>query len=79
MRGIKKERRQEAEGGKKESEDRRQKTKVRRQKSEDRSQKTDAISFYPVRNNAPLLSSGVTFQINSGFRPVGGSTPEGGV
>ena len=65
MRGIKKERRQEAEGGKKES--------------EDRSQKTDAISFYPVRNNAPLLSSGVTFQINSGFRPVGGSTPEGGV
>jgi len=58
MRETKKERRQEAEGGKKESE---------------------AISFYPVRNNAPLLSSGVTFQINSGFRPVGGSTPEGGV
>ena len=34
--------------------------------------------LYPVRNNAPLLS-GVTFQNNSRFRPVGGSTPEGGV
>jgi DNA-binding response OmpR family regulator len=35
--------------------------------------------LYPVRNNAPLLCSGVTFQNNSRFRPVGGSTPEGGV
>ncbi len=45
--------------------------------------------LYPVRNNATAPSgpealwaggcSGVGFYNNSGFRPVGGSTPEGGV
>jgi len=32
------------------------------------------IGIYPVRNNAPLLCSGVTH-----FRIIPGSTPEGGV
>ena len=50
----------------------------------------DDPSFHPVRKNAPLFPSGpealwaggcngVIFRNNSGFRPVEGSTPEGGV